>query len=28
VPYVEQPGQLFAALDDFFAASDSPVTRG
>ena len=28
VPYVEQPGQLFAALDTFLAASDSPVTRG
>ena len=28
VPYVEQPGQLFAALDEFLAASDSPATRG
>ncbi|MDO8501483.1 MAG: alpha/beta hydrolase [Gemmatimonadaceae bacterium] len=28
VPYVEQPGQLFAALDKFLAASDSPLTRG
>ena len=28
VPYVEQPGQLFAALDKFLAASDSPATRG
>jgi len=28
VPYVEQPGQLFAALDAFLAASDSPTTRG
>ncbi len=28
VPYVEQPGQLFAALDAFLAASDSPATRG
>jgi proline iminopeptidase len=27
VPYVEQPGQLFAALDEFLAASDSPATR-
>ena len=27
VPYVEQPGKLFAALDEFFAATDSPVTR-
>ena len=28
VPYVEQPGQLFAALDSFLAASDSSATRG
>ncbi len=28
VPYVEQPGQLFAALDAFLAASDSSATRG
>jgi proline iminopeptidase len=28
VPYVEQPGQLFAALDTFLAASDSSATRG
>jgi Predicted hydrolases or acyltransferases (alpha/beta hydrolase superfamily) len=28
VPYVEQPGQLFAALDKFLAASDSSATRG
>ncbi len=27
VPYVEQPGQLFAALDEFLAASDPPATR-
>lgn len=27
VPYVEQPGQLFAALDEFLAASDSTATR-
>jgi proline iminopeptidase len=28
VPYVEQPGQLFAALDEFLTASNSPATRG
>jgi proline iminopeptidase len=28
VPYVEQPGQLFAALDAFLAASDTSATRG
>jgi proline iminopeptidase len=28
VPYVEQPGQLFAALDAFLAASDSSANRG
>jgi proline iminopeptidase len=28
VPYVEQPGQLFAALDTFLASSDSSATRG
>lgn len=26
VPYVEQPDNLFAALDDFFVATDSPDT--
>jgi proline iminopeptidase len=26
VPYVEQPDKLFAALDDFFVATDSPDT--
>ena len=28
VPYVEQPGQLFAALDKFLAESDFTATRG
>lgn len=28
VPYVEQPGPLFAAMDEFLAATDSPDKRG